>query len=55
MKEWFKENFRENNNGIPDLDNSSCTALAMWLLKQFHLDGCEVLEDGVAGAVVHRA
>lgn len=54
MKEWFKENFRENNNGIPDLDDSSCTALAMWLLKQFNLDGCEVLEDGVAGAVVQK-
>jgi len=54
IKEWFVDNFRETTSGLPDLGNSSCAALAMWVLKQFHLDTCEVTEEGVAGALVQR-
>ena len=54
MKNWFRDQFRETVSEQPDLGNSSCAALARWILQHFQLDMCEVLEDGLAGAMVTR-
>ena len=54
VREFMVDNFRETALGIPDFGNSTCAALAQWILQKFQLEECEVTEDGAAGAIVIR-